>query len=100
VRDLENLIDTIVVLEQGRIIFNRSTADISDNLAFEHNLNGYQEEEILYSEEITGKRAGIVRNLSGEETRIDLELLFNGLIKNSETINSNFKKTVRDEQQL
>lgn len=91
VRDLENLIDTIVILEQGKIIFNRNVSDISVKLAFEHNLNGYSGEDILYSEEITGQRAGIVRNASGMETKVDLELLFNGVIKDSETINANFK---------
>jgi ABC-2 type transport system ATP-binding protein len=92
VRDLENLIDTIVVLEEGKIIFNRSVSAISAKLTFEHNLSEYSDEEILYSEEITGKKSGIVKNISGEETRIDLELLFNGVVKNSENINANFIK--------
>jgi ABC-2 type transport system ATP-binding protein len=92
VRDLENLIDTIVILEQGKIIFNHSVAAISEKLAFEQNLNGYSADEILYSEEITGKKSGILRNQSGMETRIDLELLFNGVMKNSNSINASFNQ--------
>ncbi len=92
VRDLENLIDTIVILEQGKIIFNHSVAAISEKLAFEQNLNGFSSDEILYSEEITGKKSGILKNQSGMETRIDLELLFNGVMKNSASINASFNQ--------
>jgi ABC-2 type transport system ATP-binding protein len=90
VRDLENLIDTIVILEQGKIIFNHTVAAISEKLAFEQNLNGIGAEEILYSEEVTGKKSGIIKNQSGIETRIDLELLFNGVMKSSASINATF----------
>ena len=90
VRDLENLIDTIVILEQGKIIFNHSVADISEKLVFEQNLNGIGADEVLYSEEVTGKKSGILKNKSGIETRIDLELLFNGVMKNSDNINASF----------
>ena len=90
VRDLENLIDNIVVLEQGSIIFNQNVADISERVTFEYNLNGVPDNEVLYSEELHGRRAGIVKNLSGMETRIDLELLFNGIIKDAATINRHF----------
>ncbi|WP_187264517.1 ABC transporter ATP-binding protein [Pontibacter beigongshangensis] len=90
VRDLENLIDNIVVLEQGSIVFNQNVADISEKVTFEYNLNGVPDNEVLYAEELHGRRAGIVKNLSGLETRIDLELLFNGIIKDAATINRHF----------
>lgn len=92
VRDLENLIDTVVVLEKGQIIFNKNTMDISERLAFEHNVNGIPESDILYTEDLAGKKAGIVKNLSGIETRVDLELLFNGVVKNNSAINGQFSK--------
>ena len=90
VRDLENLIDTIVVLENGRIIFNHSTAAISERLAFEHNLNGLPNEEIIYAEELHGRKAGIVKNISGLDGRVDMELLFNGIVKDAGKINEQF----------
>lgn len=91
VRDLENLIDNIVVLEQGTVIFNRSLSSISEHLAFEHNLNGVPTEEVLYAEEMQGRKAGIVRNMAGIESRVDLELLFNGIVKSPTAINEAFK---------
>lgn len=92
VRDLENLIDTVVVLEKGEIIFNKNVADISEKLAFEHNLNGIPDSEIIYFEEMPGRKSGIVPNHSGVDTRVDLELLFNGIVKNNKVINSQFSK--------
>lgn len=38
VRDLENLIDNVVVLENGSIIFNHNMGEISEKLDFEYNL--------------------------------------------------------------
>lgn len=90
VRDLENLIDCIVVLEQGNIIFNHSIAAISERLAFEYNLAGVPDEEILYAEELQGRKAGIVKNLAGIDSRVDMELLFNGIVKNPQALNENF----------
>ncbi|MFD2512806.1 ATP-binding cassette domain-containing protein [Pontibacter locisalis] len=90
VRDLENLIDNIVVLEKGTIVFNQSIADISERLAFEYNLVGIPEGEILYAEELHGRKAGIVKNIAGVDSRVDLELLFNGIVKNATTINESF----------
>ncbi len=92
VRDLENLIDFVVVLEDGKIIFNRNIADISGKMAFEANLKGIPEEEIIYQEDMAGRKAGIVENLSGQDSRVDLELLFNGVVKNPQKINAHFTK--------
>jgi ABC-2 type transport system ATP-binding protein len=92
VRDLENLIDFVVVLENGKIIFNKNIAEISERLAFEHSLAGIPATDILYHEDMPGRKAGIIRNRTGHETRVDLELLFNGVIKDTSVINSHFVK--------
>ncbi|WP_347159506.1 ABC transporter ATP-binding protein [Pontibacter chitinilyticus] len=90
VRDLENLIDNVVVLEQGNIIFNHNIAEISEKLAFEYDLAGVPADEVLYAEELQGRKAGIVKNLAGHDARVDLELLFNGIIRNAAGINEHF----------
>lgn len=90
VRDLENLIDNVVVLEHGDIIFNRNMAEISEKLAFEYNLAGVPADEVLYTEDMQGRKAGIVKNIPGHDARVDLELLFNGVVKNAAGINAHF----------
>jgi ABC-2 type transport system ATP-binding protein len=89
VRDLENLIDTVTIVEKGQIIFNEKMEDISSKLSFEKNTAGLPQDEILYSE--SNGKAGILKNTSGLETKIDLELLFNGVIKNPQLMQFNPK---------
>jgi ABC-2 type transport system ATP-binding protein len=89
VRDLATLIDHIIVLENGKIIFHQSTLDISSKIAFAQtkDINNL---DVLYAEDVFGGKAVIYRKNS-EETEIDLELLFNGIISNAEKINNEFK---------
>ncbi|GAA4426024.1 ATP-binding cassette domain-containing protein [Pontibacter saemangeumensis] len=90
VRDLENLIDNVVVLENGSIIFNHNIGEISEKLAFEYDLAGVPADEVLYAEDLQGRKAGVVKNISGHDARVDLELLFNGIMKNAAAINEHF----------
>ncbi len=83
VRDLENLIDVVVVLEKGQIVFKHSTAAISEKLRFVQDIKGATPDEVLYYEEAGGRKPGILKNISEQESRIDLEVLFNGIVKNS-----------------
>lgn len=92
VRDLENLIDVVVVLEKGQIVFKHSTAKISEKLRFVQDVKNAPQEEVLYSEEAGGRKPGIVKNTSESESRIDLEILFNGIVKNSTALESALNK--------
>lgn len=92
VRDLENLIDVVVVLEKGQIIFKHSTAAISEKLRFVQDTKGATPEEVLYHEEAGGRKPGILRNISEQESRIDLEILFNGIVKNSAALEAVLNK--------
>lgn len=89
VRDLASLIDHIVVLEKGQVIFDKNTHEISSKLSFVQtkDLDGL---EVLYNEDVLGGHAVMCRK-NGEETKIDLELLFNGVVSNTEKVNNIFK---------
>lgn len=90
VRDLQTMIDQITVLNNGTIIFDQSIDAISQTLTFERVGEGESRERI-YGEEIPGGEAVIRRkNESSKETEIDLELLFNGIISQTEKLNSAF----------
>jgi ABC-2 type transport system ATP-binding protein len=90
VNDLENLIDTVVVLENGQIIFQQEIATIASKLCFEENINEVPSQEVLYEEQLHGRRMGITKNSSENESRVDLEILFNAIIKNSTLLNAQF----------
>ncbi len=87
IKDIEGIIDSVLVLDNGKIIFNRSLEEVSRKLCFK-NLKNIEDANVLYSEKgITGY-AAIVRNTGVEESHINLELLFNAIIaKNSKVIN-------------
>jgi ABC-2 type transport system ATP-binding protein len=88
VRDLASIIDHVIVLDNGKIIFQQSTYDISEKLAF-GKLRDDQSQEVLYSEDVLGGKSAIYRS-NGQDTAIDLEILFNAVIKNPQTINQAF----------
>ena len=78
VRDLDSLIDTILVLHEREIVVNQLLDEVVEKLTF----GTYSDTEglpVLYEEEsIRGKNA-ILRNTTGKYSKVDLELLFNGV---------------------
>lgn len=88
VRDLESLIDPVIIIDEGKIIFHHSVEEITGRLNFQ--VSGEQG-RCLYSEEVFGGYACIMPNLEGKQTRLDIELLFNGVISNAKEINQAFE---------
>jgi ABC-2 type transport system ATP-binding protein len=78
-RDLENLIDTILILEDGEIILNGDYGKISENYSFEKVRTLDDVSDILYSEETLGGYK-IIRESKNSDTLLDLELLFNAVV--------------------
>jgi ABC-2 type transport system ATP-binding protein len=92
VRDLESLIDPIIIINDGKIIFYQNAEEISNKLAFKKVGDHETTHKILYAEEILGAKNAIIENTKNEITKIDLELLFNGVITDNNSICENFKK--------
>ncbi len=89
VRDLASMIDHAVMVDKGRIVFNQSMLDISKNLTFKH-VTCEMPSGVVYSEEtVSGKN--IICKTSGDESEVDLEILFNGVVKNAQSINEAIK---------
>ncbi|MFO8234239.1 MAG: ABC transporter ATP-binding protein [Bacteroidales bacterium] len=91
VRDMESLIDPIIVLDEGKVIFKRSMEEIGQHLAFKlikEDKNG----NVLYSEDLVSGKAAVLKNQHNEETQVNMELLFNAIINNGSEINQAFKK--------
>lgn len=90
VRDLENLIDPIIILDNCATILNESLESIADKLYF--SLEKAVPADALYSEPTLGGYLCVRRNEGMGESRINLEALFNTTINNKELITSIFKK--------
>jgi ABC-2 type transport system ATP-binding protein len=90
VRDMENLIDPIIILDQGRIIFQQSIADASARLTTQLEREEPAGDDVLYSEKTLGGYVVVRENRDGQETSIDLETLFNAVTTSREKIQALF----------
>lgn len=88
VRDVENLIDPIIIVEDGKIIFQHSLEAIGRGIHVRQYGGEPREAETLYAEKGLGGWFGLSAGADKEGAGIDLELLFNGVIKDADKINS------------
>jgi ABC-2 type transport system ATP-binding protein len=92
VRDIENLIDTVLILDRKKIALNSGISDLANKLSFSMANSPDDLDHVLYSEDTGMGVRAICSNQNGTDSRIDLELLFNSVIVNSDTINSALKE--------
>ncbi|MEG0890601.1 MAG: ABC transporter ATP-binding protein [Bacteroidales bacterium] len=88
VRDLENLIDPIIILDNDGILLNQSIQSISEKLEFA--LEPQKDTTALYSEPALNGYMTVRENKSGFETNVDLESLFNCTLANKKIIQKLF----------
>jgi len=92
VRDLDSLIDTVVVLHDGRIALNRNLDQLTEQLTFA-TLPATDTTPVLYAEDSVRGRQAVLPNTTGAYSRVDLELLFNAATSGSSTLLSFLKQT-------
>jgi ABC-2 type transport system ATP-binding protein len=93
VRDMEQIIDPVVILEQGKIIFDHPMERVTQALRVE--LGPEESEDALYSERAMGGYASIVPNRGRGDSRIDMELLFNAVTTATDKITSALAQEVQ-----
>jgi ABC-2 type transport system ATP-binding protein len=81
VRDLESLIDTVVVLHGQRIVLNADLGELGERLTFATVPEASPSD--LYAEESVRGAQVIRASHGGGAGRVDLELLFNALVGNA-----------------
>lgn len=86
VRDVENLIDRLVILHEGRVLMNQGMETISAGIRMVHTTASPDpgSEDLIYSEPGVGGYWSVWRGNDDEEGRIDLEILFNTIISRPE----------------
>jgi ABC-2 type transport system ATP-binding protein len=84
VKDIDTIIDTLVVVDNGAIVYQNDMATIGRNYLFETAQNLDNKKDIIY-QELSPMGYRVIRPADGdEETTIDLELLFNAIINKKE----------------
>ena len=75
VRDVENLLDHIMILDRRSVLLDKSVSDIQQE--YEFGVSANAPEGSLYVEPGLGGCTYICENKSGEESRMNIEILFN-----------------------
>jgi ABC-2 type transport system ATP-binding protein len=90
VHDVEKLIDSVLFLDNGQMILNRSIEDVTAKISF-CTLTELTGQELYAESSIAGYQA-LLPNTGGEPTQMELELLFNAMMSNRQTIQNIFNQ--------
>lgn len=91
VRDLHSLIDMVAILDNGRMVLNASTYEITEKLLFDVDNTKTTEGAVLYTEESPRGAYQVKENVHHIDSNLDLELLFNAAMNNKNAIINLFK---------
>ena len=88
VRDLEAIIDPIIILDRKDVLLNASIDEITRKLYFDYST--VIDPEALYSELIPGGCIQVTVNSTGLESKVNIEALFNAVHKHRDLIKKMF----------
>jgi ABC-2 type transport system ATP-binding protein len=90
VKDLENLIDRVTIIDEGRILFDQTMDAIAKRLSFRLSFDPAETARAIYSESSLKGSALILANTDGEDSRPDLEMLYKAIVLQGERVNAAF----------
>ncbi|TWF45261.1 ABC-2 type transport system ATP-binding protein [Chitinophaga polysaccharea] len=90
VRDLDNLIDSIVIINDHKIIFREDVQTVTDKLSFKTVSRIEESTGVLFADSNLRGHTIITRNTGQEHSKIDMELLFNAILTNHQPIQEIF----------
>lgn len=88
VRDLENVIDPIIILDNKDVLLNATVDEISQKLYFDY--SNTLKDNALYKEITPGGSVQVLVNQDGADSKVNLEALFNAVQANKTMIKEMF----------
>ena len=88
VKDVENLIDPIVILDHDEVLLNATFEEISSKLYFEYGAE--KSDDALYSEMMPGGYINVLPNKFEMESKVNVEAVFNAVRNNKKRIKEIF----------
>jgi ABC-2 type transport system ATP-binding protein len=82
IRDLENMIDNVIIVDNGDLLLHASVASICNKLCFKTVAEIPLNAKILYEERALKGTAVVIENIYAEDSKLNLEQLFNGVTEN------------------
>ena len=92
VRDLENIIDAVVILDAGKIVHNRLLMDTTARLSTRLQTASPDPKDALHVQKVPGGYCVVTERQEEEETDIDLETLFNTVLARPQRVAALFEK--------
>jgi ABC-2 type transport system ATP-binding protein len=89
VKDVENLIDPIIILTNDDVLLNADIATITSKLSFDY--DSAANPEALFTEQLPGGYMNVCVHRDGRESQVNIEGLFNAVLRNRETIKKLFE---------
>lgn len=91
VRDIDRILDHVVITERSRVLLDRSTAEITERLRFVNSDSPALMQQALFAHPAVGGSALILPNDNPDHpTELNLESLFEYALNNPESLNSRF----------
>ena len=90
VRDLENIIDPIIILDKQDVLLNAGIDEITEKIYFDY--SNEKRDDALYSEMIPGGCIQVSLNQEGADSKVNIEALFNTVHQHKELIKGIFDK--------
>jgi ABC-2 type transport system ATP-binding protein len=90
VRDLENIIDPIIILDKQDVLLNASIQEITEKLYFDYSTEVFP--DALYAEMIPGGAIQVRVNEEGLESKVNIEALFNAVHLHKDVVKNMFNK--------
>ncbi|WP_042373604.1 ABC transporter ATP-binding protein [Bacteroides neonati] len=86
VRDIDHVLDHVLIMDNSRVLLDQSIAEVSEKLLFVESDSRESSEESLFSSPTVQGHMMILPNTHGEESEVNLELLFNATLALPEQI--------------
>ena len=88
VRDLENIIDPIIILDRRDVLLNATVERIAEKLFFDYGTTLHP--DALYSEQLPGGFIQVLPNPEKADSKVNIEALFNTVHKHKELVKNLF----------
>ena len=91
VRDIDSLLDHVLIMNDSKLLLDESVANICDKLYFAEQGMNEPTEDVLYVQPSVQGNSVILPNLHHEDSKLNLEVLFNAMLAEKEKMQSIFK---------
>ena len=89
VKDVENLIDPIIILTHDDVLLNATIDQVTSKLSFSYDVAPI--DGALYTEQMPGGCMNVCVNRDGSESQVNIEGLFNAVLRNKNLMKELFK---------